>query len=787
MFISWVVFPLVLAVLALGCGLLLEQTTGWLLPGPLVLPAGLAVMIVVAGFTTATDATAELTVPVIVFLAVAGVAVSFPWRDRRIEPWAIVAAVAVFVVFALPTAATGTPTFAGYIKLDDTATWFTLTDRVMEHGRNLNGLAPSSYEATLDFNLASGYPVGAFLPLGIGRALVGKDVAWLFQPYIAFLAAMLALTLYWLAGALVRSRVLRAFAAVVAGQAALLFGYSLWGGVKEVCAAALIALAAALAPDAARIPAGLLRLVPLAVAVAAVISVVSVAGAVWLVPALVLGLVLAVQRLGFEQAALRGVAFAGMTALLSLPVFTASGFLPPTSSALTSDTAKGNLIDPLSPLQFFGIWPVGDFRLRPGDMDITRLLIAVVVGIGLFGLWWAVRRRAWTLIAYVGTATLGCLAIAALGSPWVDGKTLAIASPAFLFAALVGAAVMFERGRRVEAVVIALAIASGVVWSNALAYRDVDLAPHARFAELEGIGKRIAGEGPALTTDYEPYAVRHFLRDADPQGASELRRDRIPLRNGGTLDKLGAADIDEFALSGILPFRTMVLRRSPASSRPPSPYRLVERGRWYDVWQRPVSGFPAVLAHVPLGDRFQPVAQPSCDTVRRLAGLAGRRGGRVAAALRAPAQVIDATAAPRPGDWRPSRDEVMAVVPGSPGTLTATVRVPADGEYELWLGGSFRREVELRAQRARLSDRGQLSHESTWQPMGEAKLRRGSTDVTLTYGDADLHPGSGKPPYPLGPIALTPRSVRTRLIYVSPQRATELCGRSLDWIEALAG
>ena len=203
MLVSWVVFPLVLAVLSLGCGLLLEQLTGWLLPGPLVVPAGLAVMIVAASFTTATDATAELTVPVVVFLAVAGAAFSFPWREGRIDPWAIVAALAVFAVFAAADrGCRATPTFAGYIKLDDTATWFALTDRVMEHGRNLDGLAPSSYEATLDFNLADGYPVGAFLPLGIGAKLVGKDVAWVFQPYMALLAAMLRWSLYWLAGSL---------------------------------------------------------------------------------------------------------------------------------------------------------------------------------------------------------------------------------------------------------------------------------------------------------------------------------------------------------------------------------------------------------------------------------------------------------------------------------------------------------------------------------------------------------------------------------------------------------
>ena len=59
------------------------------------------------------------------------------------------AAVGVFAVFAAPIVLSGEATFAGYIKLDDTATWFAMTDRVMEHGRSLAGLAPSTYEATL--------------------------------------------------------------------------------------------------------------------------------------------------------------------------------------------------------------------------------------------------------------------------------------------------------------------------------------------------------------------------------------------------------------------------------------------------------------------------------------------------------------------------------------------------------------------------------------------------------------------------------------------------------------
>src|SRR5262249_57796730 len=116
-------------------------------------------------------------------------------RWRRPEPWAVVLVVLLFAAYAAPIALSGQATFAGYIRLDDTATWMALTDRVMEHGRSLAGLDPSTYEATLSFNLGDGYPIGAFLPLGVGSRLVATDVAWVIQPYMSLLAGILAATM----------------------------------------------------------------------------------------------------------------------------------------------------------------------------------------------------------------------------------------------------------------------------------------------------------------------------------------------------------------------------------------------------------------------------------------------------------------------------------------------------------------------------------------------------------------------------------------------------------------
>jgi len=192
--VAWLVFPMLLGVLALGCGLLLQAVSGDRLRPGLLLPAGLALMIVAANLAVASAPTAQLAVPLVVALAVAGLGLAFPWRVRSVDPWAAGSSIGVFAVYAAPVVLSGQATFAGYIKLDDTATFLAFTDRAMQHGHNTAGLAPSTYEAllTVGHGYAS-YPLGGFLPLGTGSHLIGVDPAWLCQPCIAFFAAMLAL------------------------------------------------------------------------------------------------------------------------------------------------------------------------------------------------------------------------------------------------------------------------------------------------------------------------------------------------------------------------------------------------------------------------------------------------------------------------------------------------------------------------------------------------------------------------------------------------------------------
>jgi hypothetical protein len=52
MVVAWLVFPVVLGALALGCGLLLERISRMRLDGVLLLPAGVAMIVVIAQIAT---------------------------------------------------------------------------------------------------------------------------------------------------------------------------------------------------------------------------------------------------------------------------------------------------------------------------------------------------------------------------------------------------------------------------------------------------------------------------------------------------------------------------------------------------------------------------------------------------------------------------------------------------------------------------------------------------------------------------------------------------------------
>ena len=709
-------------------------------------------------------------------------------RSLRPDPWALLAALAVFFVFAAPVVLSGDTGFTGYIKLDDTATWFAITDRLMEHGRDLSDLPPSSYEATLDFNLAGWYPVGAFVPFGVGARLSGQELAWVFQPYLALLASFIALAL-WQLTARIRAvgPAIRAAAVVLAAQAATIFAYALWGGVKEIATAALVGLTAAVAAAVSEDDSPTTRsLLPPAVCAAALVAVLSFGAGPWLLGLLGAAALILAARGGPGAVLASGWRFAvWLVPLIAIGLIGHPLFPESTKFLLSASTDLGNLVRPGQPRAPARDLARARFSRRP-DLDISRRRAdgPGLCGGACRGLEALKERDPGLLIALGGTA-VGCALIAIFGSAWVAAKSYAIVSPFVLLFAFVGLAFLARLGSRAIAVSIALLLGAGIVWSNVLGYGGASLAPRAQLGELETIGERFAGVEPALMTEYQPYGVRHFLREMAPEGASELRRRPVALRDGTTLEKGETADIDRFSPAAVFAYRALVLRRSPSSSRPPGPYRLAWRGRFYEVWVRGARA-PLPLDHLPLGTAVDPGGVPSCARVLSLAREAGRRGRLVAAAAGRPLALSLGDAA-LGGHVVPSTVGPTYLEPEGEGEFRIGAFVSRSGLHEVWLGGSIRPSATLLVDGRPVGEvRQQLNTPGNYLDFGPVRMRRGRHSFAVRVGGADLHPGSAGSDGPLGPLVISRPDEGHGLVTVSAARARSLCGKRWDWVEAYA-
>jgi hypothetical protein len=816
MILAWIVYPLVLVALGAGWGVLIEKAAGARVNDALLVPLGLAGVLVVAGTITAFSAIAPAAVTVCAVGAVVGIALGRPWQ--RLGRWPYLAAVGVVLAYGAPVLLSGHANFLGYLRLDDSATWFGVVDNVMSHGRSVAGLPQSTYTLVYSSDVGPAYPLGAFMVLGVSRALSGVDVAWVFQPYLACCGAAIALCVYALAEPLVASPRKRALVAFLAAQPALLYGYSLWGGIKELTAAFLLVLGMALAAVVvAQRPGRGRELLGLAISAGALIATLTVGAAAWIAPAFAIVAAVWLWRAWAERLRpvwrgplISSAWLAGLTAACAVPFWVVLRAFLSNDSGLfsagqTTATRIGNLIQPLSAYQLAGIWPIGDFRLTAPTFP-TALLIGLALAAVAVTLVVTARRGQFNLLLYVAVALAGCAVFGLSGAtPWVTGKALAISSPAVLTVALVGAAMLWN-GSRLGVVVLAI-LGAGVIWSNVLGYHDAVLAPRDRLAELQHIGGLVSGKGPTFINDFEVYADRHFLRDGAPVEPAEYRYAQLPLSNGVLLVKTGYADLDSFPLSTLVPYTSIVIRHSPVESRPPSIYKLVWEGRYYELWQRPATAPAGIITHVPLGDQralpycgaaenganlplcsIAPAAVPKCAEVMRLARVATRQGGQLVAYQRPPPIVVRGDDVLWPGSWihDPNGHSLTANVPG---TAVAHIALAASQSYELWLGGLFTRGFDVSVDGnpvGRVKD--EISDINGYVPIAKLTLTAGVHTIALTYPHADLTPGSGDNQFTsLTAIAFEPlQSPPAELLTVAPRNASTLCGRPLDWIEVVA-
>jgi hypothetical protein len=685
----------------------------------------------------------------------------------------------------------GKPGFTGYSHIVDISYQFDLAAHFAHSGRSIPATTPSAYQVVLAKYLGSGYPGGSQWTLGALSNLLPVDLSWLYQPFLALLSAMSALSLYSLLGRLVEPRGMRALAAFVAAQPNILFAYALGGGIKELSTTSFLFLSAALLERV------LPRLAPgretlaIPIAVSATFASLTLTTLPW-IGVLGVGVCLTALALPRGRAAVaRGFAQITVLALaLSLPTLAAALKLLPVARG-TGPVDLGNLGSPMPAIASAGVWISGDIRFPQYAHRVPSEALAVLVlALAAAGLIFAVRRRVWS-VAWLGVAgAVALYYVAHRYGPWIQFKADTLTSPISLLLAFAGTgALMRISGRVIAGAVPALVISAAVLAGNAFTYHDATLAPYARLRNLEYIGNRFAGQGPTLTPDFEEYA-EYYLRDDDQTGV--VNGPTLVLRPGvnraAEPGGIFAYDLNEFTLGWVESFRTIVIRRNPLASRPPSNYRLVYLSTYYEVWQRRQQ-VSVVYAHVPLADG-QTRTPAFCSKIAATARMAGP-GARIAYMATPTSYLqLDGSNTTLGGGFRLVGGAIVAV---SAGHAERQQTIPVAGRYDFFLHGSFGRPVNVSVDGRNVGTAAyQASYPGEWLLIGSRDLTVGVHRVEISRGGLSLHAGNGdgvdKVNRTIGPLVIAPANRAVAAVGSSGVREFRgLCrsSRPLRWIEVV--
>jgi hypothetical protein len=124
-----------------------------------------------------------------------------------------------------------------------------------------------------------------------------------------------------------------------------------------------------------------------------------------------------------------------------------------------------------------------------------------------------------------------------------------------------------------------------------------------------------------------------------------------------------------------------------------------------------------------------------------------------------------------------------SVLPTRSGKVSLDIAVPRTARYRVWVGGSIRGRLAVAVEGTRVgSVERQLQNAGQWLQLGAATIPAGRRRVAVVVELPDLSPGTGGGIFPLGPLLLQQEG-SNRLL--EPSSARALCGRNLDWVEAL--
>jgi hypothetical protein len=841
--LTTLVYPVVLALICVGAGLLVDRASGDVLPAMLLPAVGAAALIVGSQLTTYSAPIAPATPYALVAIAAAGFALG---RERvgrlarawRACSWQLLVAPLAYVLALAPVLLAGRPTFSSYMALADSAVHMLGADFLIRHGQDYSHLdVRNSYGATMDAYYNASYPSGADTLLGGSARLLRVQVMWAFQPFAAFMLATACGPAWVLARRMGLERAWAALAALTITLPALVYAYELIGSVKEIVALPLILCMGALVVTHRRwLWRGPRAAIPFALLLAAGVAALGVAFGAWALAAtLVLAAVASAElsrgggtgagpaigegapeggrgeggraRTPRETPArgepsawrLGGLLATGLLVLLigAWPTWANVSNSVKVAQAIASTSNPGNLHSPLHPTQLLGVWLGGSYKLLPTGfaLTLTSVLVALAFILALVGVGYVVRSGWYALAGWFATSILLWLVLNRYATTWADAKALMLTSPVVVLMAWAGIAALRSSRLRFTAPLLAFVLVGGVFVSDALQYHESNLAPTARYEELASLNTRFAGRGPTLFTDFDEYAL-YELRDLDVGGPDFASP---PPALAGVAGGHGQpVALDRAAPRALAAYPLIVTRRDPSAARPPAAYRLLWRGTYYEVWGRRVGAKPA-LAHVsvsapPAPPRSQCSRIGHLATVARspdagVAAVAHLRGARLVAALspRLVAVPLPRSRLHRPPGWTRARQGILM---RHPGTLRLAFRIPHGGVWQVWLKADVMRALRVAIDGRPLGSLGaQLDGNSlvanVLAPL-RARLSAGPHILTITRPAAGLAPGDGGAAV-LRAVFLTPATTagQARLRALPAARWRSLCGRQLQWVELL--
>ena len=795
-----VLYPIALALLCTGAGLLLDRASGSILPAALIPLVGMAALIGITQLSTWIAWLAAASPGIVAVVAVAGFVAGRIRAARLLAALraggsaAIQVSIAVlaYLIAIAPVLAGGRPSFSSYMILTDSSIHMVGADYLITHGFSFAHLdLRNSYGQLVNSYFPTGYPTGADTLFGASAFLLGLPMIWAFQPFNAFVLAM-AVGPAWL---LVRRIGLNGFWAALAALTvtvpALVYAYELIASVKEIIALAmLLGLGALIAADTRWLARGARGAIPFALLCAAGISALGLGFGAWAAMALlVLALVhrAAIRDLArtSRQVVAPLAAMAFTLVLFALPTWAQASKAFKVTQTIASTSDPGNLQQPLRPVQMVGTWLSGSYLIPPHGLaaTVTYVLVVVTLLAGVIGVAHLVHRKQIPLVGWLIGSLVVWLALTAYGTAWVDAKALVLTAPVLILAAWAGVAAVRGAGTRIGmrmlAPALAVTIAGGVLLSDAIQYHDMPLAPTARYDEMAFLNTRFAGRGPTLFTDFDEYSL-YEMRSMDIGGPDFLN---VPPALLQTSKGHGhTVDLELARPAALARYPLVVTRVSPMAFRPPAAYRLLWQGTYYEVWGRIHGAQPSIVA---LGLHGSQTV--GCRLMGHLAGIARAHHAQLVTDSHPQVIQLNLRRLHHSAGWYFHKVEFSM---DGEGRLWSSFSVPRAGVYQLWLQGEAMPTMRVKIDgRQVASVGGQISgNGDSPDPLTPIRVRLGAGRHTLSIvrSGFSLAPGAGSEAY-LQAIYFTPAGFdgQQHLQTVPPAHWRSLCGAHLDWIEVV--